>query len=91
MFMKLLKTRLKTNFPILASNGCPDIVPPDNGAMACDMWVGGRFCHPLCSQGYSALVSLPNFMVCTTNGIWTNHKNLSDCHRKYGFTKVINV
>lgn len=63
------------------SNGCPDIVPPKNGAMACDVWVGGRFCHPLCSHGYSVLTSLPNFMVCIEDGTWTNHKKLSDCHQ----------
>ncbi|XP_063444324.1 sushi, von Willebrand factor type A, EGF and pentraxin domain-containing protein 1-like [Mytilus trossulus] len=63
------------------SNGCPDIIPPDNGAMACDVWVGGRFCHPLCSHGYSVLESLPNFMVCIEDGTWTNLKNLSDCHQ----------
>ncbi|XP_076073438.1 uncharacterized protein LOC143045037 isoform X3 [Mytilus galloprovincialis] len=61
------------------SNGCQDLVPPENGAMACDVWVGGRYCHPLCSQGYSVLASLPNFLICQDNGIWTNHDKLKDC------------
>ncbi|XP_052070045.1 sushi, von Willebrand factor type A, EGF and pentraxin domain-containing protein 1-like isoform X2 [Mytilus californianus] len=61
------------------SNGCPDLTPPDNGAIACDVWVGGRYCHPLCSQGYSVLSSLPNFLICQDNGIWTNHNKLKDC------------
>ncbi|CAG2241794.1 unnamed protein product [Mytilus edulis] len=32
------------------SNGCPDLEPPENGALACDVWVGGRYCHPLCTS-----------------------------------------
>lgn len=59
--------------------------------MACDVWVGGRFCHPLCSCGYSVVDSLPNFMVCTENGVWTNQKKLSDCQRKYEFIKYIQI
>ncbi|CAG2206584.1 unnamed protein product [Mytilus edulis] len=64
-----------------------DIVIKHNGAMACDVWVGGRFCHPLCSQGYSVLKSLPNFMVCIEDGTWTNHEKLSDCHQTANSTR----
>jgi hypothetical protein len=48
---------------ITCSNGCPDLQAPDNGALACDVWVGGRFCHPLCSEGYSTYYDLPNMLV----------------------------
>ena len=61
------------------SNGCPDLQAPDNGALACDVWVGGRFCHPLCSEGYSTYYDLPNMLVCQENGLWTKRERLSDC------------
>lgn len=77
----LCVSELLENFSI---QGCSDLIPPENGALACDVWVGGRYCHPLCSQGYSVLASLPNFLICQANGIWTQHDRLKDCFSKYG-------
>ena len=64
---------------VIVSNGCPDLQAPDNGALACDVWVGGRFCHPFCSEGYSTYYNLPNMLICQENGLWTKREKLSDC------------
>ncbi|XP_033732288.1 sushi, von Willebrand factor type A, EGF and pentraxin domain-containing protein 1-like isoform X2 [Pecten maximus] len=43
---------------------------PDNGALACDYWLGGRFCQPQCQMGYdiSARSHYVDLLICNDDG-----------------------
>lgn len=64
------------------SGGCPDLPAPGHGAMACDVWLGGRLCHPSCANGYSVLVTnpLPGLVICSNDGIWLRGNEITNCH-----------
>ncbi|CAG2221269.1 unnamed protein product [Mytilus edulis] len=61
---------------------CQDLQAPKHGAIACDNWLGGRLCHPLCAEGYSVVISnpLPALLVCLDDGLWLYHEKITDCY-----------
>ena len=60
---------------------------PKNGALACDYWIGGKFCQMLCQQGYDVKVgyNFVDMLVCGDSGKWlpANALPLPDCISKY--------
>ncbi|CAH1276667.1 SVEP1 [Branchiostoma lanceolatum] len=41
------------NFTVtLEQHSCPYQAPPQNGAIACDMWLGGQFCSVSCNRDF---------------------------------------
>ncbi|XP_071176297.1 signal peptide, CUB and EGF-like domain-containing protein 2 [Mytilus edulis] len=65
-----------------ATEICQDLQAPKHGAIACDNWLGGRLCHPLCADGYSVVISnpLPALLVCLDDGTWLYHEQITDCY-----------
>lgn len=63
------------------SETCPDPDAPINGALACDVWLGGRLCHPSCAKGYSVLVTkrLPSLIICLDDGRWLHREKITSC------------
>ncbi|XP_048737007.2 sushi, von Willebrand factor type A, EGF and pentraxin domain-containing protein 1-like [Ostrea edulis] len=45
---------------------------PQNGALACDYWLGGKFCQMLCKSGYDVQLgqSFVDMLVCGDSGQW---------------------
>jgi len=53
------------------TNNCVPLPPPENGAIACDNWEGGAFCHTLCQQGTAMKSNTTGWLyVCTNTGDW---------------------
>ena len=56
---------------------------PQNCALACDNWIGGKFCQMLCHQGYDVKIgySTIDMLVCGSSGKWfpTSALPLPDC------------
>ncbi|XP_076112267.1 uncharacterized protein LOC143080345 [Mytilus galloprovincialis] len=61
---------------------CQDLKAPKHGAIACDNWLGGRFCHPLCAEGFSVMIAkpLPALLVCLDDGKWLFQEQITDCY-----------
>ena len=59
---------------------------PRNGALACDTWLGGKYCQMQCKEGYDVRPGFPfhELLVCSVEGEWTppNVLPLSDCTSK---------
>lgn len=59
------------------------LIPPGNGALACDKWYGGKFCQMLCKEGYdvSPGKDFEEMLVCGQSGEWLpkNALPLPDC------------
>ncbi|KAK3102731.1 hypothetical protein FSP39_013507, partial [Pinctada imbricata] len=51
---------------------------PKNGALACDNWLGGKFCQMLCKEGYDVRPGSNHYdmLVCDNNGEWLPHDSL---------------
>lgn len=62
---------------------------PHNGALACDYWLGGKFCQMLCKQGYDVEIGKNTvaILVCGESGKWlpTGSVPLPDCASEYQF------
>eukprot|EP00105_Crassostrea_gigas_P019111 XP_011437468.1 PREDICTED: uncharacterized protein LOC105335342 [Crassostrea gigas] len=60
---------------------------PHNGALACDYWLGGKFCQMLCKQGYDVEIgkNTVDILVCGESGKWlpTGSLPLPDCARSF--------
>ncbi|OWF51465.1 sushi, von Willebrand factor type A, EGF and pentraxin domain-containing protein 1-like [Mizuhopecten yessoensis] len=54
---------------------------PDNGALACDYWLGGRFCQPQCQVGYdiSARSTYTDLLICNDDGSHNWQLPLPNC------------
>lgn len=60
--------------------------PPKNGALACDIWLGGQFCQMLCKDGYDVSPGTPfeEMLTCDQqSGKWfpPNFLPLPDCSK----------
>ena len=53
-------------------NSCSELNPPNNGALACDTWLDGRFCQILCQENYvlNGKDSSSNLLICGDSGTW---------------------
>ncbi|XP_078325464.1 uncharacterized protein LOC111124244 isoform X3 [Crassostrea virginica] len=64
-----------------------DPVPPKNGVVACDTWLGGKFCHVLCPYGYyfKPDYAFYDMLVCGNDGTWRPKSSLPipDCSKTY--------
>ncbi|XP_050389149.2 sushi, von Willebrand factor type A, EGF and pentraxin domain-containing protein 1 [Patella vulgata] len=54
---------------------CPPLTSPDNGAIACDNWYGGKVCQLQCQNGYDLAREHRAFieqklMICGDSGVW---------------------
>lgn len=60
---------------------------PQNGALACDNWLGGKVCQMLCKTGYDVKVGYKSvdMLVCGNEGQWlpTGYLPLPDCSRSF--------
>ncbi|XP_050389147.1 sushi, von Willebrand factor type A, EGF and pentraxin domain-containing protein 1 isoform X2 [Patella vulgata] len=57
---------------------CPYLKPPDNGAIACNIWYGGKFCQLQCQKGYDVTPEYTQFkqlLMCGKSGCWNNDVN----------------
>ncbi|XP_053381241.1 uncharacterized protein LOC128546131 isoform X1 [Mercenaria mercenaria] len=70
-------------------NTCQELRAPDNGALACDTWLNGRYCQMLCEDGY-VVVDDPDttldevrihktLVVCGNSGIWHISGDIPNC------------
>lgn len=61
------------------------LIPPGNGALACDKWYGGKLCQMLCKEGYdvSPGKDFEEMLVCGQSGEWLpkNALPLPDCSK----------
>lgn len=59
---------------------------PQNGALACDNWLGGKVCQMFCKAGFDVKVGYKSvdMLVCGNNGQWlpTGSLPLPDCSSK---------
>ncbi|OWF48144.1 Sushi repeat-containing protein SRPX2 [Mizuhopecten yessoensis] len=65
---------------------CEDnVLPPDYGAIACDYWLGGKFCQMLCKKGYDIPpgYTFPEMIVCSETGQWLPTSTLPDCAKTF--------
>lgn len=57
--------------------------PPNNGALACDIWLGGQFCQTFCKDGYDVSPgrNFEEMLICDDSGKWFPHNSLPlpDC------------
>ncbi|XP_071080206.1 sushi, von Willebrand factor type A, EGF and pentraxin domain-containing protein 1-like [Haliotis cracherodii] len=63
------------------SRTCPQLAPPGNGALACDLWEGGNYCQMQCMKGTDVP---PTFLykklfVCGKSGSWDFAGSIPDC------------
>ncbi|XP_060607326.1 uncharacterized protein LOC132759553 [Ruditapes philippinarum] len=61
---------------------CPALRPPDNGALACDTWLQGKFCQILCEDGYVVkddIAVQESLLVCGDSGTWYLSAKIPDC------------
>ena len=66
-----------------ADKKCSKLPPPDGGDRACDVWMFGRFCSPLCKNNTDfAQTLLQNLWVCGASGIWFPNNRFPDCSSK---------
>lgn len=58
--------------------------PPTNGALACDYWLGGKFCQIQCRKGYTIdpAYQMHQMFVCSEEGKWFPSTNIPDCTSK---------
>ncbi|XP_021354696.1 neurogenic locus notch homolog protein 1-like, partial [Mizuhopecten yessoensis] len=58
-----------------------DLRPPDNGAVACYYWLGGKFCQMLCRNGYDVPPGYiySEMYVCGESGEWLPGSALPNC------------
>lgn len=68
------------------------LVPPGNGALACDKWYGGKFCQMLCKEGYDVSPgrNFEEMLVCGQSGEWLPKSALPlpDCSSKTLFNRI---
>ncbi|XP_021348028.1 uncharacterized protein LOC110446988 isoform X2 [Mizuhopecten yessoensis] len=75
-----------------AQHLCEDrLEPPSHGAVACDYWLGGKFCQMLCRKGYDvpAGYQFPEMYVCGESGLWTPGSKLPNCARTHSSHQAI--
>lgn len=72
---------------------CPLPAAPDNGALACDYWLGGRFCQMQCQQGYGISVrdQHPDLIICNEDGSVTWNSDLPNCMCMYSNNNCISL
>ncbi|XP_060077180.1 sushi, von Willebrand factor type A, EGF and pentraxin domain-containing protein 1-like [Ylistrum balloti] len=65
------------------SENCQLPEAPDNGALACDYWLGGRFCQPQCQMGYDISVrsTAVDLLICNDDGSLSWDLPLPNCMR----------
>ncbi|CAG2209565.1 unnamed protein product [Mytilus edulis] len=60
---------------------------PDNGAIACDYWLGGSFCHMFCEQEYDVprgeMVDVNGMFVCGQSGKWNPSASVPNCAKVF--------
>ncbi|XP_062584887.1 uncharacterized protein LOC134246515 [Saccostrea cucullata] len=65
---------------------------PQNGALACDYWYGGKFCQMLCNDDYDVKIGYNpvDMLVCGTSGQWlpSGSLPLPDCARTGGILRM---
>ncbi|XP_060063503.1 uncharacterized protein LOC132543962 [Ylistrum balloti] len=69
-----------------AQHLCEDrLEPPSHGAVACDYWLGGKFCQMLCRNGYDVPAGylFREMYVCGESGSWTPDSKLPNCARTH--------
>ncbi|XP_078695719.1 CUB and sushi domain-containing protein 3-like, partial [Branchiostoma floridae x Branchiostoma belcheri] len=70
---------------IIRPVACPPLNPPQNGALACDTWVYGKFCSMFCNaqhdipRGHSP----GDKYICGASGIWSPPPPVPDCVNSY--------
>ncbi|CAC5354905.1 unnamed protein product [Mytilus coruscus] len=56
---------------------------PDNGAIACDYWLGGSFCHMFCQHEYDVPIgegtNVNGMFVCGQSGKWNPSASVPNC------------
>ena len=63
-------------------NPCLSLVPPMNGALACDGWTDGVFCSMFCNENFDiprSSLKIPSRYVCGLSGEWDPHGTVPDC------------
>ncbi|XP_063419373.1 sushi, von Willebrand factor type A, EGF and pentraxin domain-containing protein 1-like [Mytilus trossulus] len=64
-----------------------DLKAPENGALACDYWLGGKFCHMFCRSRYDVPVGHIDgneMFVCGQSGKWMPSSSVPNCARVIG-------
>ncbi|CAC5416422.1 unnamed protein product [Mytilus coruscus] len=59
-----------------------DLKAPENGALACDYWLGGRFCHMFCRSRYdvpNGKIAGNEMFVCGQSGKWMPSSSVPNC------------
>lgn len=66
---------------------------PKNGAIACDYWLGGKFCQMMCKTGYDVRrgSAFYEMIVCGDSGEWflTGGLPLPDCAGNHKVQKIL--
>lgn len=66
---------------------------PKNGAIACDYWLGGKFCQMMCKSGYDVRrgSAFYEMIVCGDSGEWflTGGLPLPDCAGNHKVQKIL--
>ncbi|XP_022794659.1 sushi, von Willebrand factor type A, EGF and pentraxin domain-containing protein 1-like [Stylophora pistillata] len=74
---------------IIKPKDCVDMKPPKNGAKACDDWMFGRFCAPLCNNLWDFAQPLrASIWACGSSGKWLPTSRWPDCSKIYGPNNV---
>lgn len=78
-------------FPFIVIQNCKrKLNEPKNGAVACDYWLGGKFCQMLCKSGFDVRpgYQFSDMIVCGDSGKWlpTGALPLPDCAGKFKVT-----
>lgn len=73
---------------IIDSKRCREkLRAPDNGAIACDYWLGGSFCHMFCQQKYDVPIgvgiAVNGMFICGQTGKWSPSATVPNCASLY--------
>nr|XP_054766890.1 sushi, von Willebrand factor type A, EGF and pentraxin domain-containing protein 1-like [Lytechinus pictus] len=79
-----LRSECKMDFEVTYVNRCPQLYPPENGALACDMFVYGQFCSMLCDKDYDIPRTGPRteMFICSTSGDWNRRSDVPGCSER---------
>lgn len=74
---------------------CPELRPPDRGALACDVWMDGRYCQTFCREGYlfntqEGYEFHRSLLVCGDSGKWYPEvEKIPDCVPESRMSKAL--
>lgn len=81
--MKVLLNSGNYGFVNVDARRCrDDLKAPKNGALACDYWLGGKFCHMFCRSRYDVPVGQidgNDMFVCGQSGKWMPSSSVPNC------------